>query len=126
MRDIRAVADHLERTVRLDARAHVKVAVMIKRPAAMLALDAAQIVGNLPLERRVSRSAAIVPKQDVFGGNCRVGFEFEHPMPVALLAVEQRLSCPVGHIAEAGRGMRFLYQRHAAALSRWPVRLAAR
>ena len=42
-RRVDVVADHLEREIGLHARAHVEIAVMEQRPAAMRALDAAQI-----------------------------------------------------------------------------------
>ena len=58
---IDVVADHLQREVGLHARAHVEFAVMEQRPAAMRALDAAQIDADLALQlevRRLARSNA--------------------------------------------------------------------
>ena len=52
----RVVADHLQREIRLDAGAHVEGAVVEQRPAAMLALDAAQIDADLRFQRGVDRS----------------------------------------------------------------------
>src|SRR5262245_44749402 len=102
---------------------------MIERPAAMLALYAAQIIADLLLQTHVSWLATIMPKQHVFRGNCRVGFELEHPMPIVLLTFEQRTFGARGRIAEGERlrqRMRFLYNRHAAAFSCWVARSAAR
>ena len=50
-----------------------------------VALDAAQIDGDLALELGVDRLAEIVPQQHVFGRNGGVGLELEHPMAVGLL-----------------------------------------
>src|SRR5690348_4686899 len=43
VRRIGAVADHLEGEIGLDAGAHVELALMIKGPAAMCALDTTQV-----------------------------------------------------------------------------------
>ena len=87
---LRIVADHPEREIRLHARAHVERAVVKERPAAVRALDATQILRDLGLEHGIDRLAAVMPQQDIFGGNRGVGFQLEHPMPVGLLAIEQR------------------------------------
>ena len=76
--------------IRLHARAHVERAVVKERPAAVRALDATQILRDLGLEHGIDRLAAVMPQQDIFGGNRGVGFQLEHPMPVGLLAIEQR------------------------------------
>ena len=52
VRRLRLVADHLEREIGFHRRAHVEVAVVEQRPAAMRALDAAQIDGDLRLPAR--------------------------------------------------------------------------
>ena len=52
------VADHLEGEIGLDARADVEGAVVEERPAAMGALDAAQIDGDLALELETRALAA--------------------------------------------------------------------
>ena len=52
VRRIDVVADHLQREIGLHAGAHVEGAVVEQRPAAMRALDAAQIDGDLALRAR--------------------------------------------------------------------------
>ena len=52
VRGLRIVADHLQREIGLHRRADVEVAVVKQRPAAMRALDAAQIDGDLALRAR--------------------------------------------------------------------------
>ena len=57
VRRVDRIADHLEREIGLHAGAHVEGAVVEQRPAAVLALDAAQIDGDLGFElgRRPAR-----------------------------------------------------------------------
>ena len=62
-----------------------------KRPAAVRALDAAQIGGDAGFEHGIDRFAEIVAQQHVFGRNGGVGFELEQKMTVGALAGEQRL-----------------------------------
>ena len=50
MRRVDVVADHLQREIGLDAGADVERAVVEERPAAVVALDAAEIDGDLALE----------------------------------------------------------------------------
>ena len=87
----RIVADHLQREIGLHARADVEIAVAKQRPAAMRALDAAQIDGDLRFERGIDRLAEIVPQQHIFGRDGGIGLELEHPMPVGPLAREQSI-----------------------------------
>ena len=47
---VRLVPDHLERKIGLHAGAHVEIAIVIKGPAIMSALNAAQIVCDLLLK----------------------------------------------------------------------------
>ena len=61
-----------------------KLAVVEQRPAAMVALDAAQIDGDFGLELGVDRLAEIMAQQHIFGRDGRVGLELEHPVAVAL------------------------------------------
>src|SRR5262245_1910484 len=68
----------------------------------MLALRAAQIDGDFPLQLRVGRDAEIMLEQHVFGWDRRVGFELEHPMPVRLLAREQRVGGGFDRFVESG------------------------
>ena len=96
------IADHLEREIGLHARAHVEGAFVEQRPAAVRALDAAQIDRDLAFELGVDRLAAEVAHQHVFGRNGGVGLELEHPMPVRLLAVEQRAGGPLNAVLQSG------------------------
>ena len=68
---------------------------MEKRPAVMLALDAAQIDRDLAFEFGIDGLAEIMAQQDIFGRDRRVGLEFEHPMAVRLLHLQQRIGCPL-------------------------------
>ena len=88
---LRRIADHLERKIGLHRRAHVEGAVAKQRPAAMRALNAAQIGGNAGLQRGIDRFAEIMAQQHVFGRDRRVRFQLEHPMAVGLAIAEQRL-----------------------------------
>ena len=85
------VADHLQREIGFHGRADVEIAVAEQRPAAMRALDAAQIDGDLGFERGIDRLAEIVPQQHVFGRDGGVGLELEQPMAVGALARQQRV-----------------------------------
>ncbi len=91
VRGVDGIADHLQREVSLHAGAHVELAVMHQRPAAMGALDAAQIIGDLGLDHGVDGLCEIMTQENVFGGNRAVGLELEHPMAVRLLDVEDAL-----------------------------------
>src|SRR5262249_5784046 len=129
VKSVRTVADHFERKIGFNARAHIKITSMIERPATMLTLDPAQIAGNFLFQSCVPWFSAIVSKQHVFGGNCCIGFKFKHPMPIALLAIEQCASRTLGQFVEAERlwrTLRFLHKHHAAAFSCWLTRSAAR
>ncbi len=99
----RIVADHLEREIGLHGRAHVEIAVAEQRPAAVRALDAAQIDRDLRFQLRVHRLAEIVPKQHVFGRDGGVGLELEDPMAVGTLAREQRIGRRGDGAIERGR-----------------------
>ena len=88
---IDGIADHLQREIGFHRRADIEIAVGEQRPAAMGALDAAQIDGDFLFERGIDRLAQIVPQQHVFGRNRRVSFELEYPMAVGTLARKQCL-----------------------------------
>ena len=60
VRRLGIVADHLQREIGLHAGADVEVAAVEQRPAAMRALDAAQIGGDLALEFEILGSAEIM------------------------------------------------------------------
>ena len=91
VRRIDGIADHLQRKVGLDAGAHLERPVLHQRPAAMVALRAAQIVGDLGFEYAIDRLGEIVAQQHIFRRNRAVGFEFEHKVPVGLPIAEQPL-----------------------------------
>ncbi len=82
VRRVDAVADHLQREIGFHAGAHVELALMEQGPAAMLALDAAQIFADLPLALDVRLLAEVVREQDIFGGDRGVGLELEAPMAI--------------------------------------------
>ena len=84
------VADHLQREIGLHRRADVERAVVKQRPAAMSALDAAQIDADLLFERQIVGFAEEVAKQHIFRRDRRVGLEFETPVAIRALAGEQR------------------------------------
>ena len=94
VRRVDGIADHLQREIGLHAGAHVEIAVMHQRPAAMGALHAAQIVGDLGFELGVDGLGEIVAQQHVFGRDGAVGLELEHPVAVGLPIAEQRLASP--------------------------------
>ncbi len=90
MRRIDGIADHLQREIGFHGGAHFEGAVLHQRPAAMRALDPAQIVGDLAFQHAVDRLAQIVAQQHVFRRDGAVGFELEHPMSVGLPQIQQR------------------------------------
>ena len=63
MRRIDIVADHLQREIGLHGGGDVEGAVVIKRPAAMGALDAAQIDADLAFQLQIGRLAQIMDQQ---------------------------------------------------------------
>ncbi len=92
MRGIDEIADHLQREVCLDARAHIEIAAMEQRPAIVTGLNAAQIIPDLGFEGAVDRLAEVVPQQNIFRRNGRIGFQLEYPMTVALAIAQQRVA----------------------------------
>ena len=103
------VADHLEREIGLHAGAHVEITLVKQRPAAMRALDAAQIHRDFRFQGCVHRFAEIVPQQHIFGRDGGVGLELEDPMTVGTLEREQRIGRRGDGAIECGRRRR----RHA-------------
>ncbi len=89
MRRVDVVADHLQRKVGFHARRDVEGAVLEERPAAMLALAAAQINGDLAFELGVHRLGAEMAHQHIFGRDRGVGLELEAPMAVRLAVRQQ-------------------------------------
>ena len=55
----------------------------------MVALNPAQVIGDLAFQHGVDRLAEIVPKQHIFRRDGAVGFQFEHPVPVRLPEAKQ-------------------------------------
>ena len=90
VRRVDGIADHLQREIGFDAGAHVERAVLHQRPAAMIALRAAQIVRDLGFERAVDGLGEIVAQQDIFRRNGAVGFQLEHKVSIGLPIAEQR------------------------------------
>src|ERR1041385_18244 len=121
MRRVDVVADHLQREIGLHAGAHVEGAFVEQRPAAMLALDAAQIDRDRALELGIDRLGQVMTKQHVFGRDRRVGLELEAPVAVGLLGVEQRLGCPGDFLIE-----RRAFHLHAASTTSLAARLPER
>ena len=80
MRRVHRIADHLQREVGFHAGAHIEIAVVHQRPAAMSALNPAQIIRDLAFQRSVDRLAEIVAKQDILRRDGAIGFQFEHPV----------------------------------------------
>ena len=62
---------------------------MHQRPAAVRALNAAEVDRDLGFQRRIDRLAEIVPQQNVFGRDGRVGLKLEHEMTVRLPEIEE-------------------------------------
>ena len=89
VRRIGRIADHLQGEVGLDRGADVERAVVVERPAAVEALDAPQIDGNLALQLEVRILSQIMSQEHVFRGDGGVGFQFEYPVTVTLLAGKQ-------------------------------------
>jgi hypothetical protein len=61
---------------------------MDQRPAAVRALQPAQIARNPRFERRIALAQEVL-QRDVFGRDRRVGLELEHPVAVQALLREQ-------------------------------------
>ncbi len=72
---------------------------MEQRPAAVLALDRAQVRGDARLERRIDL-VEIVLQQHIFGRNGGVGLELEHPVAIGALQAEQRPRAAIDHLIE--------------------------
>jgi hypothetical protein len=85
VRRVDRIAGGLQRKVRLDRRAQVEFAAVEQRPAAMLGLGGLEIARDAPFEIRLGR-AEIMLQEDVFGRDCRIGLQLEHP--VAVLALQ--------------------------------------
>ena len=120
VRGVDVVADHLQGEVGLHRRADVERPRVVQRPAAVPALDPAQVDPDLPLQREVGLLAQIVDQEDVFRRDRGVGLEFEHPVTVGLLALQERggggVDRPVqrrvgGQRAQGGEGCGVVHRR---------------
>ena len=89
MGGVDGIADHLQCEIGLHAGAHLEIAVVHQRPAAMDALNPAQVIGDLAFQHRVDRLAEIVAQQHILGGDGAIGFQFEHPVAVGLPIAQQ-------------------------------------
>ena len=89
MRRVHIVAHQLERVIGLDGDAYIDVAAVKQRPAAMVALDRAQIVGKLALHHIVD-VAEIMVEQNVFGRDGGIRLQLVGPVPIGRLAVAER------------------------------------
>jgi len=85
------LAGRLQREIRLDRGADVGFAAVEQRPAAVGALHRPQVAGNPRLQFRLD-AAEVMLQQDEFGRDCRVGFELEDPVAVAMLQRHQRFA----------------------------------
>ena len=86
-----AVARELQGKVGLDGAAHVEVAAVVQRPAAMLGLTSAQISRELRFQRSVNLLQE-VRHQDILGGNGTVRLQLEQPIALRALQTDQRVA----------------------------------
>ncbi len=117
VRRIGRVARRLQREIGLDARREIERAAMKERPAAMRALDGAEILRERRLGRRVDL-AEIMPEQDVLGRDRRVGLEREGPFAVALLEGHEGIGRARHRPVEGARGPRRPGPLHQGARNR--------
>jgi hypothetical protein len=89
------IADHLEGEIRLHAGARIERAAVEQRPAAVLALAAAQVAGDLAFQAGVGRFAQVVHHQHVFGRDGDVRLQFVDPVAVRTLVGQQGRERPV-------------------------------
>src|SRR5260370_22979153 len=97
--------------MRLDARADVEAAVVDQRPAALGALRALEVGGDLRLDAERVALAEVMLQQHVFGRNGGVGFELEQPMAVRPLQVEERSRGALDRALERGLARRLRRSR---------------
>jgi hypothetical protein len=95
MRGVGIVADQLQRVVGLDGGADIGLAAVEERPAAILALDLAQVAGEPLLHLWVDLAQEML-QQDVLGRDGGVGLQLESPVAVRLLHRHQRPG-DIGH-----------------------------
>ena len=102
VRRVGGIADHLQREIGFHAGREVEGAIVEQRPAAMRALDRAQIHGDLALQVRVHAVEEML-QQHVFGRDGGVGLELEHPVPVRLLPAQQSVARAVDSVRKLAR-----------------------
>ena len=103
MRHIDIVADAFEREIGFDAGAHIEIAAMKQRPAAVIFLNAAQIFRHALMQRLIDRAEKMI-EQNVFGRDGDVGFKLERPMPVGMrCSFKQRVGRPARTAVELDR-----------------------
>jgi len=74
----------------------------------MLALDAAEIDGDLALERQVLGFLEIMAQQNVFRRDRGIGFELEDPVSIFTLAADQRLHGAIDVVLQPIQKLRHL------------------
>ena len=90
MRCVDIIPGQFQREIRLDRRAQVEGTVVEQRPAAVLALDLAQIRHDLGLQLLVDL-VEVMHQHDVFGGDRRIGLKGKDPVTILLLPLDQGL-----------------------------------
>jgi hypothetical protein len=105
VRRVRRVAHRLQREIGFDRRREIGRAAMEQRPAAILALDRAQIARQIPLQGIVDL-IEIMLQEDVFGRDGGVGLELVDPVPVRPLLLEQRRGGAIDGAVERRRILR--------------------
>ena len=108
VRRVDVVADHLQAEVGLDAGRDVEGAVVVERPAAVLALDAAQVDADLALQLQVLGLAEVVLQQDELRRDGAVGLQLEHEVTVRPLRLQQGVQGAGDELLHAVEGRRRL------------------
>ena len=85
------IADHFQREIGFDARAHIESAGVEQRPAAVIALDAPYVDGDQAFQFEIRLFAAKMAQEHVFGRDRNVGLKLETPMSVLALTGPKRL-----------------------------------
>ncbi len=112
VRCLRIVTDRFQRKIRFCACRQVERPVVKQRPAAMRALDGAQVVADPALQLYVDPIEEML-QQHVLGRDGRVGFQLEHPMAIGALALQQRpAGARNGLVQAAELGSRIGFGQH--------------
>ncbi len=102
VRRVWRIAGALECEVGFHRRGDVEVAAVKQRPATVIRLDRADVMGQFALDISVDL-VEVMLQQQVFRGNRDVGLELEHPVPVRFLLAQQRAGRALDRLVEAGR-----------------------